>query len=447
MAYARLGTAYSNLNLTEQAGIALKKAYALRDRVSQLEKLYIETHYYDIVAGDYEKAAEDYRLWQQIYPNDVVPYANLAKIYDLLGQHEKNLEELLQAQRLDPNLSSMYSNLANAYVCLNRIQDAKNVLAQSEARHLSTPMFWEVRYQLAFLSGNPAEIDREFATSMSLGEDGVLALQADTEAYYGRLAKAREFTRRAVEASRRDHDAESAVGDEVVGALREADFGNISEARRQIAAALAEHPDARSRALAALIFARTGQPRAALAIVRELQRQFPSDTLMNGYWLPTVLAAIRLRDNPSRAVEILDAATPYELGLPQTPTNTVPYPIYVRGLAFLAAGQGAKAAEEFKKIIDYPGIVGNYPLGALARLGLARAYALQAGFPANRNCEGQSEKCFGSGEPTSRESLATAVEKYRDFLSLWKDADSGIPLLQQARAEFEKLPQSGAATF
>jgi hypothetical protein len=300
-------------------------------------------------------------------------------------------------------------------------------------------MFWELRYELAFLAGNTADVERQVSVAMSHGEDGVLALQADTEAYYGHLAKAREFTRRASESARRNGDLESAIGYEVIGALREADFGNLQRARRQVATALAAGAEERSRVLSALVLARAGESAAALAVVRDLHRQFRSNTLVNGYWIPTVLAAIQSRNNPSKAIEILDVTMPYELGLPQTPANAIPYPIYTRGLAFLSAGNGRRAAEEFQKILDHPGIVGNYPLGALAHLGLARAYALQVSILAKANCDEPSEKCYGNREQARPEMLASAREAYKEFFSLWKDADPSIPILKQARTEFQKL--------
>jgi eukaryotic-like serine/threonine-protein kinase len=432
MAYARLGIAYANLRRPQQASLAITRAYQLRDRVSEREKFYIDAHYFDLVTGQYDKAIQTYQLWQQTYPDDLVPHLNLGTIYVTLGQHEKNLEEELQVRRLDPGLSIGYLNLANAYLCLNQIDDAKVVLGQAEARKIESPTFGQLRYEIAFLGGNSAEVERQFATSMEQGEDGVLAVQADTEAYYGHLAKARELTRRAVALARSHGEPESAIGYEVIGALREADFGNFQEARSKITAILASGLDERSRPLAGIVLARIGAASAALSITRDMHRQFPLNTLLNSYWIPTILATTQIHQAPSKAIEVLDVTSPYELGLPQTPTNAVPYPLFTRGLAFLANGQGRKAAEEFQKIIDHAGIVGNYPLGALARLNLARADVLEAkGDPHHQ----------GSQQNPADAALAIANAKraYQDFFALWKDADPDIPILKQARIDFEKL--------
>jgi tetratricopeptide (TPR) repeat protein len=433
-----MGVVYANLNLPEQAFPALGKAYQLRDRVSQREKFYIESHYYDLVTGEYDKAAQIYQLWQQTYPDDAAPRGNLGTLYSFLGQHERNVEEQLQVLHIDPTLSVGYSNLANAYLCLNQIDKAKAVLAEAEALKIENPGFWEVRYEIAFLSGDAERLEHEFGVSMSQGQEGVLALQADTEAYYGHLRKARELTRRAIQLARRHGDLESAIGYQVVGALRETEFGNSTLARRQVVAALASVPDENSRALGALVLARTGAAASARAVAQDISRRLPSNILVNDYWVPTILAAAESDEDPQRAIGILDAAMPYELGLPTTPTNAVPYPIYIRGLAFLAAGQGTKAAEEFQKILDHPGIVGNYPLGALAHLGQARAYALQAHVLTKATDKPHHKRRAPSTGPAA-EMLASASNAYHDFLTLWKDADPDIPILRQARTEFENM--------
>jgi eukaryotic-like serine/threonine-protein kinase len=439
MAYARLGAAYWTTNSPGLATAATTRAYELRGRVSEHERLYIESHYYDTVAGDYERALQTYELWQQAYPFDLAPYVNAGVIYTMLGDHEKNAEEQRAALRLDPNLSAAYMDLANAYLGLSQIDKAKEVLDQAESRRTDNPLFWELRYEVAFLQGRPAELERQVDAAMSHGAHAVLALQADTEAYYGHLRRAREFTHRAVELAGRNGDRESAIGYEIVAALREADFGNFRQARAQVAAALAAGPDQRAEALGAIVLARTGQATRALAIARELHLQAPSNTLVNNYWIPTILAATQLSQNPSKAIEALDPALQYELGLPMTPTNTVPYPIYIRGLAFLNAGNGDKAAEEFRKILSHPGIVANYPLGALARLDLARAYKLQSAAPNHDDCGGRRGTCGEATNPTTIHNLAAARQAYQDFLALWKDADRDIPVFQQALSEFRNM--------
>jgi serine/threonine protein kinase/tetratricopeptide (TPR) repeat protein len=440
MAYARLGAAYATDNQPRRASAAMTKAYDLREQVSELEKLYIESHYFHTVTGEYDKAIQTYQLWQQTYPNDLAPYVNLAALYGFLGQHEKSLEEGREVLRLDPSLPSGYFGLTNEYINLNRLDQAKDVLAQAQARKLDNPMFWETRCTLAFVIGDANEMKREITTAMAQpgSLDGVLAFQADSEAYYGHLAQAREFTRRAIDSAREHGDMESAIGYGVVSALREAEFGNLLAARRQLAA-LARGPDQRTRTLAALAFARAGVPKRALTVAEDLSREFPSDTLWRGYWLPTIRAAVESeRRSPFKAIAVLEAALPYELGLPQTPTNVIPYPIYMRGLAFLATRQGAEAVSEFQKILDHPGIVANYPLGALARLGLARAYALEAGYSVMTTSTTRSRE-HGRRVVPSHTDLVKARSAYQDFFALWKYADPDIPILRQAKAEYSKL--------
>jgi len=246
-------------------------------------------------------------------------------------------------------------------------------------------------------------------------EDLLLSFQSDTEAYYGRLLKARDFSRRAVDSAVRNDSKESAALWQVNAALREAEFGNTAAAKQGVAAALALAPGRDVKVFAALTLARIGETSGAKAIIEELEKSYPSDTMLKVYWVPTLKAALELNaNNSTQAVMFLEAAAPYELGSPpqlQTPTM---YPVYIRGEAQLVAHNGAGAATEFQKFLDHRGITTNFPLGALAHLGLARAYALQ----------GDSAK---------------ARTAYQDFLALWKDADPDIPILQQAKAEFAKL--------
>jgi eukaryotic-like serine/threonine-protein kinase len=444
MAYVNLGVSYANLNLPEKARKVIEKAYLLRGKVSERERFLIESHYYDIATGEYDKAIQTYRLWQQLYPKDLAPYVNLGTLYNLLGQHEQNVEEQLQVLRLDPSLSNGYSNLANAYLCLNQVDKAKAVVAQAKNRNIDNPLFWQVRYEIAFLSRDPSQLEREFATSLNQEQDGALAFQADTEAYYGHLARARELTERAAGVARRQGDRESAIGYQMIEALREADFGNVLLARKELARSFAGQLDDRSQVLAALVLARTGDSTSAREITAKLSQRFPSNTLVDNYWVPTVLAAAQLGRDPHRAIELLDATTPYELGLPQTPTNAVPYPIYIRGLAFLEAGDGLRAAREFQKIVDHSGIVGNYPLGALAQLGLARAYLLND-TPRKIDPHHRPGGCIDRSQ-TGADRFAAASQAYQGFLALWDDADPEIPVLRQARAEYNTLVQHASTS-
>jgi serine/threonine protein kinase/tetratricopeptide (TPR) repeat protein len=417
MAYARLGSAYFDLDQTTLARAATGRAYELRDRVTEREKFYIESHYYDTVTGQYDKAIQVYQVWKQTYPHDQIPVANLGDIYSYLGQHEQALTEETEAVRLAPGNAAIYVNLINAYASLNQTDKARKLLLEAEVSKPDNAMFRILSYQLAFLRGDSEEMQRQVAGAM--GQPGLegemLALQADTEAYNGRLTKAREFTRRAIESALRNSDMETASGYRVMAALREAELGNRLQARGEVAAALASGSGQVVEVLGALALARAGLPNSAFAIAKNLNRQFPVDTLLNGYWLPTIRAAAETDSGrPAAAIGLSQIASPYELGEPRAPTNCVLYPIYIRGLAYLADGQGSQAVAEFQKILSHRGLVGNFPLGSLAYLQLGRAYALA----------GNAAKARGA---------------YESFLSLWANADSDIPVLKAAKLEYAKL--------
>ena len=417
MAYAGLGVEYSNLGQASLAAENIKKAYALRDRVSEHEKYRIAALYYTFVTGELEQASQVYELWAKSYPQDWVAPGNLGDIYNQLGQYEKSAAETQEALRLEQNGVIGYVNLAQTYLALNRLDDAKKVIEQAQQHKLEGDLLhWRI-YQIAFLKGDAAEMERQVAWAAGKpgSEDILLSFQSDTEAYYGHLAKARDFSRRAVDAAVRDDSKESAALWQVNAALREAEFGNTAAAKQGVAAALALAPGRDVKMFAALTLARIGETAGAKAIIEELEKNYPSFTVLKVYWLPTTKAAMELNANNSgQAVVFLEAAAPYELGEPPQLQVGTMYPVYFRGQAYLAAHNGAAAATEFQKFLDHRGIAVNFPLGALAHLGLARAYAL-------------------SGD------TAKAKIAYKDFLTLWKDADPDIPVLKDAKAEYAKL--------
>jgi DNA-binding winged helix-turn-helix (wHTH) protein/tetratricopeptide (TPR) repeat protein len=417
-AYVALAVAHYNLGEASLGAEAVVKAYGLREHVSERERLRIESLYYHLVTGDLEKAAQVYEVSRQTYPRDFVPYVNLGEIHSLLGQYESALTEFHEVQRLEPKRVSSYTNLAAMYVSLNRTEEAKHALEQAQALKLNSTEVVNFLYDLAFLRGDAAGMQRYLNEAM--GQPGteheLLAAQADTEAYHGRLHAARVFTQRAIESARREGESEAAADYAVVAALREAEFGNTDLARQQAKEALAMAPARDVKTLAALAFSRTAEDRQALAITDEMTQHFPADTLLNSYWLPTVRASVALhRHDAAAAVNDLQPVEPYELGLALPITTYIyPYPIYVRGQAYAAAGDGIQGAAEFQKILDHPGVVVNSPLGALAHLGLGRARAL-------------------AGD------AAGARTAYQDFFNLWNDADPDIPILKAAKTEYAKL--------
>jgi serine/threonine protein kinase/tetratricopeptide (TPR) repeat protein len=416
VAYASLGLVYGNLGQASLAAENIKKAYDLRDRVSEREKYRISALYYQNVTGELEQATQVYELWAKSYPQDVVPPGNLAVIYSYLGQMEKSLAATVESQNLAPDATG-YFNLAGAYLQLNRLDDAQKTIEDAQKHNLAGDFLHLAIYQLAFLKSDTAEMERQVAWAAGKPgtEDLLLSFQSDTEAYYGHLAKARDFSRRAVDAAVRADSKETAAIWRVNSALREAEFGNPAIAKQDVAAAVALTPGRDVEMLAALALARSGETVRAKTIVAELEKTYPSQTVLKVYWLPAIKAAIELNaNNAAQSVVYLEAAAPYDLGTPPQFQVGTMYPAYVRGLAYLAQRNGPAAAAEFQKVLDHRGLVMNFVTGAMARLGLARAYAM-------------------AGD------TAKAKSAYQDFLTLWKDADPDIPILKQAKAEYAKV--------
>jgi tetratricopeptide (TPR) repeat protein len=416
MAYASLGIAYTSMGQASLAIANLKKAYDLRDRVSEREKLYIAAEYFTDVTGEVGKAIQQYQVWIQEYPQDDTAHVNLALAYAILGQYEQAAAESREANRIDPTLES-YVNLTGYNIFLNRLDEAKATLDEAAAHKFDHPYLRLVRYYLAFAQKDDRGMQAQVAGVVGTagGEDMLLSTASDTEGFYGRLRKARELSRQAVESAKRTGAGEAAALWQVNAALREAEFSNITESRRQIGTALALSSGHDVQLLAALALARLGESARAQAIVQQMSKESPQSAVVQGYWAPVIRAQIALSSGlAAEAIEILETAKPYELGEAPPFQPATMYPIYVRGQAYLLARQGREAVAEFQKIVDHRGIVLNFPLGALARLGLARAYALQ----------GDSAK---------------ACNAYLDFLTLWKDADADIPILKQAKAEYQKL--------
>jgi eukaryotic-like serine/threonine-protein kinase len=417
VSYAALGVVYANLGQASLAAENIKKAYELRDRVSEREKYRISSLYYSFVTGELEQASQVYELWAKSYPEDVVPHVNLGDMYAQLGQYEKAVTETQEALRLEPNIIVGYANLAGDYLAVNRPDDARKTIEQAQRSKLQGDSLHQAIYGLAFLSGDAAEMERQVAWAAGKPgtEDLLLSFQSDTEAYYGRLTKARDFSRRAVDAAVRADSKEAAALWQVNTALREAEFGNPVAAKQDVAAGLTLAPGRDVKMLSALTLARVGETARAKAIVEELEKSYPSQTVLKVYWLPTIKAAIELNaNNSTQALMFLEADAPYELGSPPQFQLGTLYPAYIRGQAQLMAHNGIAAATEFQKFLDHRGVTINFPLGALAHLGLARAYAL-------------------SGD------AAKARTKYQDFFALWKDADPDIPILKEAKAEYAKL--------
>jgi serine/threonine protein kinase/tetratricopeptide (TPR) repeat protein len=403
MAYARLGSNYGALDQWELETQSLTKAYELRDRVSEKEKFYIIGRYHDAVTGDLEKEIQAFQTFAKIYPREETAHRSLSVIYYAdLGDYGKALTEAQESLRLKPDGAGAYVVAFVAYLGLERLDEAKAVLEQGQAHNLDLSYAW---YALAFLRGDTTEMKKRLAS-----EQGLLLEQADSEAYFGRLSKAREFAERAREEALRNENTEGAAFSKLDLAGTEAEMGYPDRARKQVAEALPLTPTRGVQVGAGIALGRSGQGGHAIAIAEELEKKYPLDTLIKNVRVPTIRAAVALdANNPGAGIAALRLAAPYEFGL-----NTQLYPSYLRGLAYLKQREGPSAAAEFQKILDHPGIVRNSLIGALAHLQLARAYAVQG-------------------------NAAKARTKYQDFLTLWKDADPDIPILKQAKEEYAKL--------
>jgi serine/threonine protein kinase/predicted Zn-dependent protease len=419
MAHAVLGMLYSNLDDTALGSEHARKAYELRDRVTEREKFYVDSSYYNMATGELQKEIEVYEQWRQAYPRDPGPYRKLAYCEGFLGQYEKAAAGYRQALALEPNEVVNYVDLASTYIILNLPDEAKRVLEELQARKLEHEYAPEVSYLLAFMRDDAKEMEGLVsAAAVNLGTADILfSSQSDTEAFHGRLREARDFLRRAVDSARQNGAGGRVAVWQAHAALWEAELGNLVQARRLAEASLSgtTGKDVQDgAAVAALAMARAGDITGAEHIVRDLSRRFPTAVWMNRYWLPSIRAAIELdRKKPARAIEALHVTEPYEFGGDPITLDTL-YPVYLRAQADLMQGNAAAACAELQKILDHRGRVGNGVIGALAYLQLGRAYDMLSATQKARNA-------------------------YQEFLALWKNADSDALPLRQAAAEYSAL--------
>jgi hypothetical protein len=418
MAYWAMSNAYLTIGESTLAAESIRKAFDLRAGTSELEKLLIETDYNSFLTGDLMKLRRNAELGSQAYPREAIFHLDLAVVSNFLGQYETGLKGYQEAFRLAPYNSFFCRQVIYTYLLMNRADDAGVAAKEARTKGLDVDLA-PILYGIAFYRDDHAEMAHEVAsTSGKPGdEDLLLALEADTAASFGHLKQAHEFSRQAADSAERAGEKETAATYWAVSALREALFGDAEEARQRAAIAK-RHSSGRDLDYAlALASEFAGDARAARAITDDLAKRFPEDTILQCNYLPTLRAKLALlHSEPQQALDLLAAAAPYELGLPAFSFYNWPnlYPVYVRGEAYLAAHRGSAAAAEFQKILDHRGIVLNEPIGALARLQLARAFGLQG-------------------------DTAKARAGYQDFLKLWKDADPDIPILKQAKAEYAKL--------
>jgi eukaryotic-like serine/threonine-protein kinase len=418
MACWAMGICYTNLGETALSVENTGKAFELRERVSERERLLIESDYYNSVTGDLIKARRSAALGEQTYPRDPTFHLNLGVFLTSLGQYEAALKEFLESLRLAPYDSFFYREVVFNYLLLNRIEKAEATAREAHEKGLDSSLA-PVLYGIAFYQHDPAGMTQQVASAAGTAGDAdlLLALEADTAAYFGSLGKAREFSRQAANSAERAGEKETAAGYYAVSALREALFGEAGKARQQVTLAKGRSTGRDIDYGVALALAYAGDDARAQALADGLDKKFPEDTIVQFNYLPAVRARLALSHaHPQQALDTLAAAAPYELGLASLSLYNWPnlYPVYVRGETYLAVHQGRQAAAEFQKILDHRGIVLNEPIGALAHLQLGRAYALQ-------------------------NDATKARAAYQDFFALWKDADADIPILIAAKAEYAKL--------
>jgi len=416
-AYAAVGTYYNTHNQVSLAMANYKKAFELRNLVTERERFYIEGTYYASVTGQLDKAEEVYKQWSQAYPNDDVAPGNLGVVYSQLGRFSESLTATRASLAITPDSVITYGNLAGLYLSLNRFDEAKAIYQESVQRHLDGPYLRMTLYYIGFVQHDPTAMAE--AVNWAMGKAGIedtfLSLQADTDAFHGQLSTARDFALRAAESAKRAGAPETGAIWTISQALREAELGDPAAARQSAAKAIALSPGRDVELLAAIVYARVGDTSAAQKVMDRLNRDSPVDTIIQGYWLPSIRAASELsHGNAPRALELLEPATVYDLAAPFQFQVSTCYPAFLRGQAYLKANNPAQAIPQFQKILDHPGAVINFYTYPLSQLGIARAYAM-------------------SGD------TAKARAAYADVFSLWKDADPALPVLQQAKAEYAKL--------
>ena len=413
IAYAHLGQAYANTGQSAMAIESTKQAFERRERGSELEKLYISSHYYEIVTGEVDKAIETYQLWKRTYPRDSIPTNNLAVEYAWTGKFDQALVEAQETMRLDPNSTFSYGVLGGAYIGLNRFAEAKAIRQKELGLKLGGMNDHADLYMLAFQEADQAAMQHEVDWAKGKPDEFVmLEAMADVAASGGKMRQSRELYRQATESAQQAKLTENVAGVLSRQARTEAEAGNAAQARETVRAALAISRNRFELASAGLALATAGDVAQASAIADQLSKEFPTDTFVNSVWVPSMRAEVEVsRGNPAKAIELLQPAVAFEFGWPARVM-----PTYVRGLAYLRMRQGKEAAEQFQNILNHRGVCGTLPTCSLAHLQLGRARVL-------------------SGDN------AGARTAYQDFLALWKDADPDVPILKEAKAEYAKLPQ------
>ena len=421
--------AYLTLSEPGRGSKYYTRAFELREHTNEREKLAIAAGYYENVTGELEKAGKAYQELIENFPRDYRAHVALGNVRALQGQYEQARDVYRESLQLDPDNMSIYTNLINSLLALERFDEARRTIHEGQSQKVDDPILHYALYALAFARADSAAMAEQQKWLLSQPEDENygLSLASDTEAYAGHLGKARELVKQSVNSAIRADSKENGAIWYENSALREAAFGNAREAKQAAGEGLNLAPESQAVAVeAALAYAMAGDTARAESLAQDLNKRFLLDTQMQSNWLPAIRAQVALdRKNPTAATESLQPVGPIELGQTVFVVNiSCLYPTYIRGESYLAAGKANAAAAEFQKILDHRGLVWNCWTGTLAHLGLARANALES-----RTSQGADADA----------ALVGALAAYKDFLKLWKDADSDIPVLKQAKAEFAKL--------
>ena len=411
LAYARLAAVYSNIGEEDRAGEVARKAFDLRERVSERERYYIVGHYY-FATGDIEKEKENLELAIKAYPNDSTAFGNLALIYNLFyGQFEKAIPLASAASRIEPNSPYGYLHAAIPYMALNRMEEARSILQRAVDAKADNLFVHQLFYDLAFMNGDADAMQTQLKLSEGKpGEYLLLTEATGADASHGQMQKAGELMLRSTQVSDRLGFKQTTADTQAGFALMQAEVGDTMKAKALAASSSALARGRLNMIFVALAMAMTGDGQRAQAIMNDLGQRFPDDTILHQVHIPMVRAFVELEGKaPEKAIEALQSAAPYELGTAQSLL-----PIYIRGQAYLQAKRGAEAVQEFQKIVDHRGITPAFPEHSLAKLGLGRAYKI-------------------TGD------TAKARAAYQDFFALWKDADPDLPILKEAKAEYAKL--------
>ena len=417
MAHARLGINFFNQGEPGRAADSLQRAYDLRNHLSERENLYITASYNAMALRDFDAARQSYELWAQIYPRDQFAIGNLGVVYGYLADYDKSLAAIQKAWQLNPENALVYSNIVETLTQLNRLDEAKAMANKATELNLESPSLHANVYVIDFLMHDQAGMEQEASelADKSGWTDVILHAEASTAAYAGEFARSRELVNRAIDTALRDDKKETAAAYKAEAAVREALVGNKAAALQQATAALALSNGKTVQAVAATALGVAGDTAQAERLADGLARDFPQDTVFQFNAVPTIHAASALgAGNPGHAIQALLVARRYEFGQTDQPVGFSIYPVYLRAEALLVEQPGV-AVTEYQKILDHPGIAGNDLIAALARLGLARAYAASKDGP-------------------------RAKVAYQDFLSLWKNADPDLPALKRAKLEYAKLP-------